>query len=387
MVIGLGLCGGRVADEFNRLNHRAKRKRGTEITSGVFAVNTSASDLVGLSSIKADYKHRMLIGVDTTQGQGVAGISESAAQITQEESDKITETIREVKHFYETDAIFLIAGTAGGTGSGALPVLAQRCKQRFPDKQVYAILVLPFEHEEKEGERTIYNTAVCLKSTSSVADAIFLFDNQRYFSEDPALEDDFVQINQSITEPFYNLLCAGEEKRRKHIGSKLIDAGDIIQTLSGWTVIGYGKMDLPLIKIPAFTRDFLKTSSETNRGIRAMDEAIGEVSRICNPNDAAKALYLISAPTKELNVDLIKELGDYLKNVAPNAIIRSGDYPTERGAIEVTVILSQLNDVEKVRESYLKSGTATRQKRTKSKSVTSTADLPEKDPKRLSDLI
>jgi cell division GTPase FtsZ len=386
MVIGLGLCGGRIADEFNRLNHRAKRKRGTEITSGVFAVNTNASDLVGLTSIKADYKHRILIGVDTTQGQGVAGISESAAQIAQEESDKITETIREVKHFYETDAIFLIAGTAGGTGSGALPVLAQRCKQRFPDKKVYAILVLPFEHEEQE-ERTVYNTAICLKDTSSVTDATFLFGNRRFISEDHSLEDDYIQINQNIAEPFYNLLCAGEEKRKKHIGSKLIDAGDIIQTLLGWTVTGYGRMDLPLIRMPAFSRDFLKTSSETNRGIRAMDEAIGEVSRICNPSDAAKALYLVSAPTKELNVDLIKELGDYLKNVAPNAVIRSGDYPTERGAIEVTVLLSQLNDVEKVRESYIKSGTAAKQKRKKSKSIANTTDLTEKESKRLSDLI
>ncbi len=68
-----------------------------------------------------------------------------------------------------------------------------------------------------------------------------------------------------------------------------------------------------------------------------------------------RALYLISAPAKELNMDLVKELGDYLRKVAPEAIIRNGDYPRERGVMDIIIILSELNDVEKVREYYTKS--------------------------------
>ncbi|MCK4926805.1 cell division protein FtsZ, partial [Candidatus Aerophobetes bacterium] len=59
-------------------------------------------------------------------------------------------------------------------------------------------------------------------------------------------------------------------------------------------------------------------------------------------------------PPKEMNVDLIKELGTYLKNLAPEAIIRSGDYPREKGLLDVTVILSELSDVEKVRNYFTK---------------------------------
>ncbi|MFC1930101.1 cell division protein FtsZ, partial [Chloroflexota bacterium] len=37
------------------------------------------------------------------------------------------------------------------------------------------------------------------------------------------------------------------------------------------------------------------------------------------------------------------------------AIIRNGDYPREKGVIDVTVILSELRDVEKLRQYYQES--------------------------------
>jgi len=53
IVIGLGQCGGRVADEFARLNQRAVMEHKVFIMPGVFAVNTDATDLSGLSVNKA----------------------------------------------------------------------------------------------------------------------------------------------------------------------------------------------------------------------------------------------------------------------------------------------------------------------------------------------
>ena len=54
LVIGLGQCGGRIADEFTRLGIKAHVQRGIDIISGAFAVNTDVADLSGLSTIKAD---------------------------------------------------------------------------------------------------------------------------------------------------------------------------------------------------------------------------------------------------------------------------------------------------------------------------------------------
>ena len=355
IVVGFGQCGGRIADEFARLNRRAHVQRGIDIIANASAVNTDVADLSGLTGIKPDYQHRILIGGRKTGGHGVGKINELGAEIAKEDGDKIIETIRSGKRFVEADAFLLVAGAAGGTGSGALPVITQLIKERYVDKPVYNLVVLPFEHEESTEERTIYNAATCLKSAYLVADAVFLVDNQRYVMKDASLRSNLSKINTLITEPFYNLLCAGEEKKPQYIGAKILDAGDIIQTLTGWTTIGYGRSEISLgKKLLARTRDFRNKASEAQKGTQAMDQAITGLSLKVNPVDSKRALYLVSAPPKEMNVDLIKELGMYLKSLTPEAVIRSGDYPREKGVLDITVILSELSDVEKVRSYFTK---------------------------------
>ena len=94
VVVGLGQCGCRVADEFARLNRRARAQRGIEIVTGCFAVNTDAADLTGLSHIKPDYQHRILIGGRKTGGHGVGKINELGAEVAKEDSDKVIDAIR-----------------------------------------------------------------------------------------------------------------------------------------------------------------------------------------------------------------------------------------------------------------------------------------------------
>jgi cell division GTPase FtsZ len=356
VVVGLGQCGGRIADEFARLNTRAHIQRGIDIITGCFAVNTDASDLLGLTAIGKDHHHRILIGGRKTGGHGVGKVNELGAEIAREDSDKIIDNLRTIKKFFDTDAFLLVAGTAGGTGSGAVSVVTQHLKERYFDKPVWNLLILPFEHEESTEERTVFNVATCLKSCYSVADAVFLIDNQRYVRKDASIQSNLSKINSMIAAPFYNLLCAGEEKKTKHIGSKLLDAGDIIQTVMGWTAIGYGKTIQPVFKLPEFgSNDFRRKGTDTQKGIRAMDEAISELSMKCNPADARRALYLVSGPPKDLNMDMIKEIGDYMRDIAPEATIRNGDYPRDSGVVDVTILLSELSDSEKIRNYYTRS--------------------------------
>jgi hypothetical protein len=101
-------------------------------------------------------------------------------------------------------------------------------------------------------------------------------------------------------------------------------------------------------------RDFRDKATQTQKGVHALDAAVSGLSIKCNPLDSKRALYLISAPEREINVDLIKELGMYIKNMAPEAVIRSGDYPREKGSLDVTLILSEMSDVEKVRSYFTK---------------------------------
>jgi cell division GTPase FtsZ len=355
VVVGFGQCGGRIADEFARLNKRAHGLRGLDIITGAYAVNTDIADLSGLTTIKANYDHRILIGTKKTQGHGVGKINELGAEIAREDADKVIETIRNTEHFSETDAFLLCASAGGGTGSGAVSVMTQQIKERYVDKPVYNLIVLPFEHEVLTEERTVYNVATCLKSSYLVADAIFLVDNQRYVMKDASLTNNLAKINQNIVQPFFNLLCAGEEKKPQFIGAKILDAGDIIQTLVGWTALGYGESPSSFFN-PFFrkSREFRNKAKETQKGIYALEHALSGLSIKCNPLDSKRALYLVSATAKEISVDLVKELGMSIKNMAPETIIRSGDYPREKGSLDVTVILSEMSDVEKVRSYFAK---------------------------------
>jgi len=356
VVIGLGQCGCRIADEFANLNKIARAQRGIQIVSGAFAVNTDAADLSGLKHIKPDYQYRILIGGRKTNGHGVGKINELGAEIARSDGDKVIDSIRSVKSLFEADAFLLVASAGGGTGSGSIAIITKLVKDRWPDMPVYDCVVLPFEHEQETEERTIYNCATCLKAVNSVADAVFLVDNQRYVAKDFSLMNNLSKINSMIVSPFYNMLCAGEEKKQKYIGAKTLDAGDIMATISGWTVIGYGQSDVGRIRLPfEQNRNFIRKNMETNKGIQAMDAAIGDLSLGCNPADAGRALYLLTAPVKEMNMELVKELGDYVRDLCPQATIRSGDYPREKGNLDITLILSELKQVEKVRKYFERS--------------------------------
>ena len=355
LIIGLGQCGGKIADEFARLGMRARLQRKINIITGTFAVNTDIADLTGLYTIKPDYRHRILIGGQKTSGHGVGKINELGAEIAKEDSDKIIDAIRTSELFSETDAFLVVAGAAGGTGSGAIPTVTQYLKERYIEKPIYNLIVLPFQHEEEIEGRTIYNSATCLKSAYLVADAVILIDNQRYIKKDSSIRNNLAQINASIVEPFYNLLCTGEEKKPQYIGSRMLDAGDIIQTLSGWTVLGHGTSQIPRIKISFKEKHgFREKVTESQKGVQAMNKAIGELSLQCKPTDAGRGLYLLSAPPEEMDMNLIKELGGYLKTIATEAILRTGDYPRGKGSFNITVMLSELSNVMKITDYFTK---------------------------------
>jgi len=353
-VIGLGQCGCRIADQFARLNLKAHAEYKITIAPVVVAMNTDQADLTGLKFIKQDYMHRLLLGLRQTLGHGVGKINELGAQLAKQDGDKIMDAVKAERRFYETHAFLLIAGTAGGTGSGALPIIARTIKERYISKPVYALAVLPFEHEQNTESRSVYNTATCLKSTYDVVDAVFLADNQRYVRKDASLINNTDRINRMIAEPFYDLMCAGEVTKGKYVGARTVDGGDIIATLEGWTAIGLGRTELPMFRFPweLKKKNFREKALESFRGAQALDATFSDLSLSCNPKDAGKAIYVISGPGRELNFDMVKSISDYIKELAPNALIRGGDFPGKSHFIDVTLILSQLSAVPKIREFY-----------------------------------
>jgi cell division GTPase FtsZ len=351
LVIGCGQCGGRLADEFAFMNKKAHARGNYDVVTNVLAVNTDVADLSGLHNVKPDFQHRILIGNKKTGGHGVGKMNEVGAEIARTDGDKVIEALRLTPELANTDAFLLISSAAGGTGSGSISVLSHMIKERYLDKPVYNMIVLPFKFEELTEERSIFNVGTCLKSSYLAADAIFLVDNQRYLKKNAPIRDNLAKINRMVVRPFFNVLCAGEEFNPKYIGSKVLDAGDIIQTLSGWTVIGYGRATVPHFKVEGL--HFRQNNSRTEHGVLAMDEALEDLSVKANPTESKKALYLLTAQPEDMNMDLINDLSHTLKTMATEAIVRSGDYPRGRkNTVEITVMLSELVNSRKVMDYF-----------------------------------
>jgi cell division protein FtsZ len=104
-VIGAGGAGGNIVSWI-----KSKGISGGKL----IAVNTDAAHL-GIT--KAD--RRMLIGPKLTQGRGCGGYPEKGMQATRK---SLSEIIREVQG---SNIILLCAGLGGGTGTGAIQILAK----------------------------------------------------------------------------------------------------------------------------------------------------------------------------------------------------------------------------------------------------------------------
>jgi hypothetical protein len=86
--------------------------------------------------------------------------------------------------------------------------------------------------------------------------------------------------------------------------------------------------------------------------MEAMSSALANLSINISLEDAGKALYLLSIPAQGANVDMVKVLGNHLRELTNNAEIRGGDFYWARGVAQVTLIFSNLKYIEKVKSYY-----------------------------------
>ena len=347
MVIGVGDCGCRLAREFAEMNKMARSEWRANIITCAYVVNNEPALLSELTRSGWDWLKTVPI-----RGSGGDGTTEAGAKLMLQESERVMLAMR-LGAFVNTDAFLFVAGAAGSLGSGGVPVLIQLLKERHIDKPIYALLVLPFD-SELDDPRRLHNTALCLKSIDKVADGVILADNGGLgLLGNIAQPQKMGALNKELVLPFYDLLCAGEISGSKYVAGKVLDAGDIVQTISGWTAIGVGKTQLssPLLSWRKM-QNFEEKSSETLRAMEAMDLALMRLSVDCKLEDAGKALFLLSAPVGKANIDMIKVLGNRLRELATNAEIRDGNSYGAKNYTKVTVMISELIYLDRIKSYY-----------------------------------
>jgi len=351
LVIGMGDCGCRVAGCFSELNRKAKAERKVAVITGAYAVNNDREELA--SMVKNEFRDLQTIFVNHKFEDGTRSAL-AGAEMMKLEGGRVLTAIKS-NDFYDTDAIFFITGTAGIFGSGGVPVLMQTLKDRHIGKPLYAMAILPFESDDQE--QSTYNTAICLKSLQKVADAVFLADNEKYrIHANMSSHTDkksLGKMNVEIVSPYYDLLCATETLDPRYAGARHIGIGDMLQTLTGWTAISDGKTSFPMNRsLFKSLPNFQEKGSETQKTMEAMNLALGRLSIDIKLEDSRKALYLLSIPAQGANLDMVKVMGNRLREMTNNALIRGGDFYGARDHAQVTLIFSDLAYVESVKKYY-----------------------------------
>lgn len=156
-VVGIGGCG-----------NNAISRMGDDFARGVetIAINTDVQDL---EYCKA--KQRINIGVLITKGMGAGMNPDLGRQSAEENRSEIAEALK------DADMVFLTAGFGGGTGTGALPVVAEIAKNS--GALTVAVITKPFSFEGSARMKIAEEGIVNLKGK---VDTLLIIPNDRIFS-------------------------------------------------------------------------------------------------------------------------------------------------------------------------------------------------------------
>ncbi len=129
----------------------------------IVAANTDANHLVSMT--RAD--KIMLLGEKLCRGYGCGGYPERGAEA-------VRENISEIRQELEgTNLLFLVAGLGGGSGTGAIPIVA--AAGREAGALTIACVTIPFNIEMSRREKA----RDAVKSLAEVCDSIVVIDNSK----------------------------------------------------------------------------------------------------------------------------------------------------------------------------------------------------------------
>jgi cell division protein FtsZ len=132
------------------------------------AINTDAHCLEKCLSVE-----KLVIGEKLTKGHGAGARPEVGEQAAIESREYIRSCLK------GCDMVYLAAGMGGGTGTGALPVVAEIAKEM--GILTVAVVTRPFSFEGKK--RTAYSNAG-IEKTKKIVDALIVVPNDRLLLSD-----------------------------------------------------------------------------------------------------------------------------------------------------------------------------------------------------------
>jgi cell division protein FtsZ len=160
------------------------------ITMGLENIEFIAANTDAQSLDLSQADNKLQLGAKLTKGLGSGSNPEVGKRAAEEDIERIQELIE------DADIVFLTGGLGGGTGSGALPVVAKQLKE----KNVLSIAVVtkPFEFE---GKRRMKIAEEALEKLKKEVDTIIVIPNQKLLTvteKNMSLIDAFNMVNTII---------------------------------------------------------------------------------------------------------------------------------------------------------------------------------------------
>lgn len=278
----------------------------------------------------------------------------------------------------EIDAIMVMAGL-GGTVVDTLPLIVPQLRQSFVEP-IFAVVTLP---RRDEGLKRAAKAADDLDMIGDLVDGTIVFDNETWsrrvlskYETNPATLSAKIRgkkrpdmnprrmyslLNEEVARRIGLLLRAGEfNENGLDVGELVLDAGEVLNTLTGMGVIavGYAAERLPPGPLEFLThwssaRRYMEGSKERAARIVSLAKkaVYEEISVPCDLTSAEKALVLIAGPDRELSIRGFVTVRKWIDRSIAGLEVRSGDYPIKNTRfVGIIVVLAGVQNVPRIDE-------------------------------------
>ena len=298
----LGIGGGGT----NAVNHMFEK--------GIMDVNFVVCNTDHQSLAKSPVPIKVQIGESLTEGMGAGSLPDKGKQAAQENLGDVMDALGG-----NTRMVFITTGMGGGTGTGAIPVIAKACKEA--GLLTIAVVTIPFKSEGKVRIRYAIDGITELKDH---VDSLLVINNEKLRE---------IYGNQGVSTAF--------AKADDILTTAVKGIAEII-TVTGYINVDFADVET-VMKDSGVALMGMGAASGENRAIRAIENALA--SPLLNSNDitGAKSILInISSGTgkHEITMDELGEITDFMYDAASeDALIIRGLSQDENLGENISVIV------------------------------------------------
>ena len=356
IVCGLGGAGCRIADALAAADDRGSRSAVVDTV----ALDSDQQSLADLETIPEDNRH--LYGTLEASGRGFDGHRDRGRAAAEEE---LTELFRAVDDLTTSrgDAFLLCTSLAGASGAPLLPQLAAELREVYTEP-IYGVGVLPETDntDTDDQQRRVANAGAAVDPLLAATDTLFAFDNALWTktAESAAEPEVRARLNEALATRLGALFEAGETDHSGRVAESVVDASEVINTLSGGGIatIGYATQAIERPTESRFGLGLFTTEVdiEETTAIKAIETTVrravnGKLTVDIDRSSVERGLLVTGGPPEWLNRRAIADARSWLAQETGSVEIRGGDLPTpDTDEILALAVLAGIEDCQRLAE-------------------------------------